>query len=292
MATEPTTTLTKAQFEAMKPDSNLVLTKVAEQSAFYAASQQIALSGNGTLVHTFDSGLGTYVTESGVKPVVESVGSTKTVGAHKFAKIVVLTNELVQDSPTIANAIYGTIPDSLQGALDTIISGAAPAPSSSFDTFASLTTSINVTTPEALHDVFATVESKNVRVDSMVISSALYHRLRGARTALGFPIFNMIGDNKRGEIEGVPYFVYRSTRVEGFVGPFASRAVWGIVEDPNLVRVSTEASVNDGEKTINLWQENKVGILAEARFGFRVADLDEFVKVTFDTTAPEETPEG
>jgi hypothetical protein len=57
-----------------------------------------------------------------------------------------------------------------------------------------------------------------------------------------------------------------------------SKAVYGTVEGVQI-SVSDQASVVSGQTTINLWQQNMVGVLAEIEVGFR-ADTDCFNLLT------------
>jgi len=61
----------------------------------------------------------------------------------------------------------------------------------------------------------------------------------------------------------------------GFGGDW-SKAAWGVVGGINY-SVSTEATVTIGGSLVSLWEHNLVAVLAEAEYGFVLADPDHFV---------------
>jgi len=61
----------------------------------------------------------------------------------------------------------------------------------------------------------------------------------------------------------------------GFGGDF-SKAAWGVVGGINY-NVSTEATVTINGSLVSLWENNLVAVLAEAEYGFVMADPDHFV---------------
>jgi hypothetical protein len=70
-----------------------------------------------------------------------------------------------------------------------------------------------------------------------------------------------------------------STNVVGFAGDW-TQALWGTVEGVT-VKISDQATLNVGESTINLFQQNMFAVLAEIEVGFIVTDEDAFRALTF-----------
>ena len=64
----------------------------------------------------------------------------------------------------------------------------------------------------------------------------------------------------------------------GFAGDWA-QAHYGIVNDIQM-SISEEATINDGEQQINLWQRNMFAVRVEAELGFVVKNANAFVKLT------------
>lgn len=74
------------------------------------------------------------------------------------------------------------------------------------------------------------------------------------------------------------------TATVGFAGDW-SQAAWGQVGGISY-RISTEATVTINSTLTSLFEHNLIAILAEAEFGFVVADTDAFVKMTNSDNSP------
>ena len=61
-----------------------------------------------------------------------------------------------------------------------------------------------------------------------------------------------------------------------------SKARYGVVEDIQI-KISEDATINDGTNQINLWQRNMFAVMCEIEVGFVVEDDDYFVRVTDGT---------
>lgn len=77
--------------------------------------------------------------------------------------------------------------------------------------------------------------------------------------------------------------------VIGFAGDF-SKTAWGAVGGIRW-QMSTEATIQVGNELLHLFQENLVALLAEAWYGFVIADTDAFVKFTRADETEDETEE-
>lgn len=272
---------TRDDFELPPVDSGLILTKVHDGSALQRVSQRIDLPGTGSIVHTFTTGDAAYVTEGGRKPLTPNSGASLTVSAEKFTKVVFITDELSEDSPALADAIYTEIPKSFSSTFDKIIIGALAKPSGNFDNLAGAPT-LEISTVASAYAALSAVEANDVNPEAWVFTSAMFNDMAGRVNDLGTSVFNFAN----GEFLGLPYVVVRSTTKAAWVGPFQSRSVYGIVDGTPKVIVSTEGTLIDEDGTvISLLQENKIGVVAEVRFGFRVADINEFVKLTLAPTS-------
>lgn len=260
-------------------DSGVVLTKLVQSSAIAKLVPQIPLSGSGSVFHTFASGDAEYVTESGLKPVVSVTGGSFEVDAKKFAKAIVLTDESVEDSPAIGKAALESVPEVFASILDRIAIGTKAKPSGNFDTLAAAP-SMEIDTVADLYAAIDTVEANDVTADGILFTSSMLNHLSGKVNSLGLPVFNISG----GEINGIPYAVIKSSVKAAFVGPFATRAVWGIV--PGYPKVTVHDDVVEVDGVLRaLWQHNEIAVLGETRIGFRVADVNEFVKLVPATVA-------
>lgn len=269
-----------ADFSKSPVDSGVILQAQVEASALAKLVKKISLPGSGAYVHEFTTGGAEYVAEGALKPVVDVTGASVLVDAIKFAKVVVLTKELAEDSPAIANAILQDLPASFASTLDRIVIGDTSKPTGNIDSLVGAPTQ-EVSTVSDLYAAYDTVEATGATVDGILFTSSYLNYLRGKVNDLGLPVFS-IGAN---DIDGIPFAVVRSSTRNAWVGPFASRAVWGVVDGYPKVDISTDAPVTVDGKMISLFQENKIGVLGETRVGFRVANVNEFVKLTAPTAS-------
>lgn len=95
----------------------------------------------------------------------------------------------------------------------------------------------------------------------------------GFDTLLGLPVVygkTVSGRNHAGQVTGT------SAGVRAYAGDWQNSLKFGFAENITFSR-STEASVNIGGSTVNLWQQNLVGLLVEAQVGWVVMDTDAFV---------------
>lgn len=265
----------KTDFDLPPIDSGLILSKVSEISAIQKLSTRIDLPGTGAIVHNFSTGEASYVPEGGRKPLTNTNASSLTVAPAKFTKVITITDELSTDSPALANAIYGEIPKSFAPTFDRIIIGDLTKPSGDFDNLAGAPVQTLETVSDA-YNALSTVEGKGVNGEGWLFTSAEFNALAGKVNNLGVAVF----DFSNGQFLGLPYAVVRSTVKAAWVGPFSTRSVWGVVDGTPSVKISTEGTlVADNGTIISLLQENKIGVIAEIRLGFRVADITEFVKL-------------
>ena len=108
--------------------------------------------------------------------------------------------------------------------------------------------------------------------------------LDGTTTALSAAIGNILGAgvdfNKHLFVAGTAGSP-GTPAIVGIAGDF-SDAVYGVVEDIT-VEFSREATLVNGNTTINLWQNNMVACKVEATLAFAVKSAAEFVLLTGDT---------
>lgn len=264
----------RSDFNLPPIDSGLILDNVAAASGVQKLSTRIDLDGTGSIVHMFSSEDAEYTPEGGVKPVVDTNARSLTVSAEKFAKIEVISKELKADAPALAQAIYEKAPQSFASIFDKLVIGDKPKPSGNFDSLATAP-EMEIATLADAYAALSAVEAKGVTPEAWLFSTAMINYLSGMVNTLGLPVFDLAGET----FLGLPFARVTSTNRFALVGPWKSRTVYGVVEGDTEVRISEEASLEKDGTTINLWQRNLYGILAETRFGFRAADVNEFVKL-------------
>lgn len=254
-------------------DSGLIFAAVQKDSAFQKAARQISLPGTGTVIHNIGKATASIVGETDVKPVSTPALASKTVSAHTFSVLVPVSNQLLSDAAAVVNIIRNEAPKAIAEKFDATVAGLAAAAPSNFGAIGDATSQA-VTDYASFVAALGAVASNGGRPTAVVLSTKLFYELLAVTNDLGVAVFNITDTT----INGVPYYLYDSADAEGFVGDF-SRAVWGNVEGIS-VATSDSATIVDGETTINLFQQNMTAIRVEARLGFQIADINDFVKIT------------
>lgn len=269
---------TRNSFTLPPVDSGLILQATTAGSAVQRLSRRITLPGTGTLVHSFSTGDASYVPEGGRKPITGTQGNTINVVAEKFTTLIPITSEFAADSSALADAVYSAAPSKFASTFDKIVIGEIMKPAGMDNLDASPTLTLN-TVADAYRALSAVDANSSATADGWLFTSAMFNELAGKVNQFGTPVFNFAN----GQFLGLPFEIVRSTQKAAYVGPFAARSVWGVVDGEPTVKVSTDATlIQDNGELISLFQENKIAILAEARFGFKIASNLEFIKLTTD----------
>lgn len=249
-------------------DSGLIFTNVRKSSAFASASAALAIPGTGSVLHTLGDATAYVVGEGSAKTESTPAVASKTVQAHTFAVLVTISEQLAQDAAAIVSAIREQAPTAIAKKMDALIAGAAAAAPANFAALGDID-EVAVTGYASWNDALAAVANNGQEASAVVLSSAMKYYLAGLTTDLGTPVFAIDATT----INGLPYYTYLSSVKEGFVGPF-NRAVAGNVNGIS-VKLSDSAVV-DG---VSMFETNQLALRVEARLGFQVADVNEFVKI-------------
>lgn len=125
-------------------------------------------------------------------------------------------------------------------------------------------------------------------ISGYAISPQAKSILLGAKDGNGRPLFiNSVADGGIPVLIGNPVQVVKAAYLAGTeAGPSTigyagdwTKAVYGTVEGVQIA-ISDQATLTDGENTINLFQQNMFAVRAEIELGFRLADATAFVKLT------------
>lgn len=269
--------------------SNEILSKMTETSAVQTAARRINLPGNGSTISVITGEpTAAWVAETGEKPVSNGTAQHKILRGYKLAVIETFSNEFRRDLPALYGALIDRLPAALAKKFDqTVFHGTAPG--SDFDTLASAA-SVNIATNgaySAFVEAITTVNAEGYDTNGFVVSPQLESLILNTVDGVERPLFisNAQTDGNIGSILGRPVYKSRAAYnatipTVGFAGDW-SQAVWGSVEDV-VIKVSDQATLVDGENTINLFQQNMFAVLAEIEIGFRVGDIDAFVKMIND----------
>lgn len=264
--------------------SSEILAKMTETSVVQTAARQITLPGNGAAVNVITGEpAAAWVGETGVKPVSNGSAATKVLRPYKLAVIETFSNEFRRDLPALYAALADRLPAALAKKFDsTVFHGTAPG--SDFDTLSGATA--KVLDYDGLVGSLSAIGAEGYDLNGFVISPQGEAALLGLKDLQDRPIFigNLQTEGAIGSVLGRPVYKSRAayldatTDVLGFAGDW-TQAIWGQVSDV-VIKISDQATLTAGEDTINLFQQNMFAVLAEIEIGFRVSDVDAFVKLT------------
>jgi HK97 family phage major capsid protein len=268
--------------------SGEILAKVQEESIIQRVSRQVTLPGSGIAFRTITGEpVANWVEETGSKPVSNGAVGSKVMRPYKLAVIETFSNEFRRDLPALYAALAQRLPAALAKKFDaTVMHGTAPG--SNFDTLAGVD-SINLAT--GVYDGFVsaltTLGTAGHEFNGAILAPQGEALLYGEKDGNDRPLFinNAAADGSIGSVLARPIFkskgAYKATGdVVGFAGDW-SKAMWGTVEGVQ-VKISDQASLQVGEDTINLFQQNMFAVLAEIEVGFITTDDSAFVKFIND----------
>lgn len=281
-----------------KEISEEIWAKALEESAVMRLAERKELPGTGiTIPMVTGDAAAAWVAESTEKAVSEATLDGKVMTPYKLAVIELFSNEFRRDLPAVYRELARRLPNSIGKKFDeTVFSGVAPG--SGFDVLTNVT-AVNIestansgTVYKNLVKALGTVINGDYDVTGWALSPRIEPIILNAVDTAGRPIFIQATTNGfDGALLGRP--VAKSKRVYkqgaagtvdvlGFAGDW-SQARWGIVGDISF-DISTEATINDGSKQVNLWQRNMFAIRVEAEMAFACMDTDAFVKLTGTAT--------
>lgn len=267
--------------------SNKIITKLQEDSAVMGLAQQMNLPGLGLTIPVITGDPeAQWVAETALKPVSRPGLSTKVMQAYTLAVIVPFSNQFKNNMPGLYKAIVERLPRALAQKFDlTVFHGAAPG--SNFDTLAACTAqSFGADPYKALVAADGDIAEHNGITNGFVISPKAKSVLLSAVDANKRPLFiNSVAEGAIPMILGNPTkqskAAYKNNStgndVLGIAGDW-TQAVYGVSQSLSI-SVSDQASLKDGDETINLWQQNMFAVRAEIEVGF-VADTNCFNLLT------------
>jgi HK97 family phage major capsid protein len=264
--------------------SNDVLKKASQESAIMRLAEKIDLPGTGVTIPVIVSDpTAAWVAETGKKPVGNATPGTKLMQAFKIATIMTFSKEVVRDASALYRAILDKGPAAIAKTFDQTIIGAVQAPSASnFDTFAACTAvsiaNANNGTYLGLVAANGNIAQAGGRMNGVAVGAQGESLLFSAVDTTGRPIFMpTANDGAIGAVLGSKivennglYVAGTSPapNVVGIAGDW-TQAKYGIVNGIEF-SYADQATVDLGDGTsINLWQQNMIGVIVEAEVGFR-----------------------
>ena len=275
--------------------SSEILQKTQEQSAVMQMARQIVLPGRGVEIPVITADPeASWVNETASKPVSNPGLDKKVMTAYKLAVIVPFSNEFRRDAAALYDALIGRLPLSLAGKFDATCFGNVPAPGSNFDTFANCTAQNigGTNTYAGLVAADADVADHDGILNGYVISPKAKAVLLSALDDNKRPLFiNSVAEGAIPMILGARTLMSKGAykagagstpNVVGVAGDW-TQAVYGTVEGVKI-DISDQATLVNGNTTINLFQQNMFAVRAEIEIGFR-ADTTVFNKLTTPVSA-------
>lgn len=274
--------------------SEEILAKVQENSAIMTLARQIALPGRGTSINviTSDPEAG-WVGETEAKPVSNPELATKVMQAYKLAVIVPFSNEFRRDVASLYDALVERLPRALGAKFDATVFGNGTAPGSNFDTFGSVTAQAigGTLTYSGLVAADGDIATHGGIMNGVVLAPQGKSILLGATDGSNRPLFiNSVAEGAIPMVLGARTLQSKGAyvagtspapNVVGYVGDW-TQAVYGTVEGV-VIDYSSDATIVNGNTTINLFQQNMFAVRAEIEVGFR-ADTSVFNALTDATS--------
>jgi HK97 family phage major capsid protein len=249
-------------------ESGEIFTAVSRASAFQRAARQINIPGTGSVIHNLGKVTASIVGETELKPNNTPTVGSKLVKASEFVTIIPMSEQLVRDAAALAAAVQAQAPIAIAEKFDSVVATGVDKPAN-FDTLAGAQ-SIPVTDRASFYAAVSAVAANGSQATAIVLSTALYYTMVAAENALGQPVFAVTDTT----INGVPYYLYTSNELEGYVGDF-TKAVWGTVEGLKVSTTNSATLTGVG----NLFELNMVAVRVEGSLAFAIADINDFVSI-------------
>jgi HK97 family phage major capsid protein len=257
-------------------------------------ARQITLPGRGGAINVITGDPeAAWVGETEAKPVSDPGLDTKIIRAYKLAVIVPFSNEFRRDVAALYDALIERLPNALGKKFDETVFGKVNAPGSDFDTFANVTAQAigGTLTYGGLVAADGDIATHGGIMNGVVLAPQGKSILLGATDENKRPLFiNSVAEGAvpmvlgaRTEIAKGAYIAGTSPapNVVGFAGDW-TQAIYGTVEGVQI-GYSSDATLVDGNTTINLFQQNMFAVRAEIEVGFR-ADTSVFNALTDATS--------
>lgn len=267
-----------------------------EGSAIMQLAREVKLPSSGLSIPIITGDpTAEWVGETEEKPVSKSTFKTKIIKPYKMAVIELFSEEFLRDQAALYDQLVERLPYALAKKFDQTVFTNVAAPGSDFDQLHDAT-QINVTKVGApgtennykgLLAARTAIANNGGILNGWVISPQLEASILSGVDVTGRPIAaNMVSPTTGvSNLLGAPVMLSRGVykkdspnSVVGFAGDW-TQAAWGSVEGITF-KISSEATVNDGERQINLWQRNMFAVLVEFEIGFVVGDKAKFVVLT------------
>ncbi|MBP2057007.1 HK97 family phage major capsid protein [Lactobacillus colini] len=262
-----------------------IIQKTQESSAIMQLARKVNLPGTGVDVPVImsDPEASWVGSETDQRSVSTGKLETKQLRPYILSVIVPFSNKFRRDAAGLYSAIVNRLPGALSKKFDETVMGSVTKPGDKFDNFSNAVKQV-LTKEDAYNTLVAAdadVSAHDGVVNGYVLSPKARSILLTATDNNKRPLFiNNVSDGAIPMILGSQVIQSRgayskgdSESIVGVVGDW-TKAVYGTVEGVN-VTLSDQATLVDGETTINLFQQGMFAVKAEIELGFR-ADTSVF----------------
>lgn len=287
-------------------ESAPIFNEARRGSVFQQLIRQVPLGINGQKIPVrVGKTVANWVGEGERKPQTTLGLGLLYIEPKKLAAIAVTSAEVVRANPgNFTSEIRTDLAGAFAYAFDVAVAydlggdgtGTGPFDHWLSETTKSVTIGTNTQTEGGIHadlvDGMELLVGDGKKLTGWALDDQLEPRFWGAVDTTGHPLYvNLPTDDvsntiaRPGRLLGRPSFMgegvaHPSGSPIAFAGDF-SKAAWGVVGGISY-RVSTEATLTIDGTLTSLWENNLVAILAEAEYGFVVADTEAFVKYASD----------
>ena len=272
--------------------SNEIITKTIEESCVMQLAGQMSVNPEGKTWQTIETDPEPdWVGETETKPIGRFTFGKRTITPYKMALIVPFSDEFRRDKGALYNECISRVPKLFGQKFDKTVLGTV-APGTGFDVLgdaATATIMADTTNHIDVYDRFLAVDATIGAADGIMSGIALAPQGRsivlGAKDGNGHPLFTPgVESGQLGNILGAAVSVKKGVykagtpAIVGIAGDW-DEAKWGTI-GTITGSISDEATLVDGNSTINLWQQNMFAIRFEIEFAFMVKDKAKFVLLT------------
>jgi HK97 family phage major capsid protein len=281
-------------------ESSPIFDDARKQSVFQQLIPQTPLGINGQKVPVVTTKpVANWVGEGGQKPATSMGMDLLFIEPKKLAAIAILSSEVVRANPgNINGQLRPYLAEAFATAFDLAVgynvggdgSGSGPFDHYLAETTKSVELGTNAQADGGIHadinDGLRLLVNDGKKLTGFALDDTLEPDFWGAVDSSGRPLYvdlptdSVSGTIARpGRLLSRPSFMGEGVGlgdVKAFGGDFR-KAAWGVVGGISY-RVSTEATVTINSTLTSLWENNLIAVLAEAEYGFVVADTEAFVK--------------
>jgi HK97 family phage major capsid protein len=272
--------------------SNEIITKTIEESCVMQLAGQMGVNPEGKTWQTIETDPEPdWVGETETKPIGRFTFGKRTITPYKMALIVPFSDEFRRDKGALYAECVSRVPKLFGKKFDSTVLGTT-APGTGFDVLgdaATATIMADTTNHIDVYDRFLAVDATIGAADGIMSGIALAPQGRsivlGAKDGNGHPLFTPgVESGQLGNILGAAVSVKKGVykagtpAIVGIAGDW-DEAKWGTI-GTLTGSISDEATLVDGNSTINLWQQNMFAIRFEIEFAFMVRDKAKFVLLT------------